>query len=145
MENTNTQYIQYIQDRVEPMAHEVSLICAAHTRWGACHDQNLDWAIRYRRGTMSVVCDNLRISIIPSHFEHYIIVPTSEFKKVLEVKIPEGLAGQAKFVVGSMGSNIKKILRRINDREAFFPDENGPIFDGALDIKSLHVVRINLI
>lgn len=141
----NEQYIQYIQDRVEPMAHEVSLICAAYTRWGACHDQNLEHAIRYQKGTMSVVCDNLGISIIPSHFEHYIIVPTSEFKKVLEVKIPEGLAYQAKFVVGPMGSNIKKILRKINDREAFFPDENGPIFDRALDIKSLHVVRINLI
>ena len=141
----NEQYIQYIQDRVEPMAHEVSLICADNTRWGTRRDQNLDWVIRCRKDIMSVVCDNLGISIIPSHFEHYIIVPTSQFKKVLEVKIPEGLAGQAKFVVGSMGSNIKKILSTINDREKFFPDENGPIFDKELDLTSLNVVRINVI
>lgn len=142
---TNEQYIKYIQDRVEPKSHEVSLICAAHTRWGGCHDQNLEHAIRYQKGTMSVVCDNLGISIIPSHFEHYIIIPTSQFKRVLEVKVPEGLKGQKKYLVGCMGTNIKKILSTINDREKFFPDENGPIFDGALDIKSLHVVRINLI
>ena len=142
---TNEQYIKYIQDRVEPMAHEVSLICAADTRWGSCHDQNLAHAIRYQKGTMSHVCDNLGISIIPSHFEHYIIIPTSQFKRVLEVKVPEGLKEQKKYLVGCMGTNIKKILSTINDREKFFPDENGPIFDGALDIKSLHVARINLI
>ena len=139
---TNEQYIQYIQDRVEPMA---SLICAAHTRWGACHDQNLEHAIRYQKGTMSVVCDNLGISIIPSHFEHYIIIPTSQFKRVLEVKVPEGLEEQKKHLIGRMGTNIKKILSTINDREKFFPDENVPIFDKELDLTSLNVVKINVI
>ena len=142
---TNEQYIKYIQDRVEPMAHEVSLICAADTRWGSCHDQNLAHAIRYQKGTMSHVCDNLGISIIPSHFEHYIIIPTSQFKRVLEVKVPEGLKEQKKYLVGCMGTNIKKILSTINDREKFFPDENVPIFDKELDLTSLNVVRINLI
>ena len=94
---------------------------------------------------MSVVCDNLGISIIPSHFEHYIIIPTSQFKSVLEVKVPEGLKEQKKYLIGCMGTNIKKILSTINDREKFFPDENVPIFDKELDLTSLNVAKINVI